>query len=40
MKYQIPEIKLPCLQQFDTQMMIEKVARAITIGATRLARAV
>ena len=40
MKYQIPTIKLPCLQHFDKQMMIEKVARAKTIGATRLAIAV
>ena len=40
MKYQITVIELPCLQHFDKQMMIEKVASANTIGATVLAIAV
>ena len=39
-KCQIKSIILPCLQHFDKQMMIEMVARAKTIGATRLAIAV
>ena len=40
MKYQIKLIRLPCLQHFDKQMMIEMVARAKNIGATKLAIAV